>query len=295
MADPFEPNHLFGHVQDAPYFSVPHFMAQKIEHGEGRIYIPQFHTSTGSPPQFHVGPVKFDLIITKFMVLELVVAIIISFLFIGLANKLSRGDVPKGRLANLLESLLFFLRDEVARPAIGKHDADRFLPFIWTMFFFVLGCNLMGMLPWAGSPTGSLSVTGILAIITFGMVVISGSKALGPVGFWKAQVPHMDLPAALAVMLLPMIFVIEVLGLFIKHFELAIRLVANIMAGHIVLAVILAFIAATATHPAWYGVMPASIVGAAMLSLLELFVAFLQAYIFAFLSALFIGAAVHAH
>ena len=282
MADPFEPNHLFGHVQDAPYFVVPQFMAQKIEHGEGKIYIPQPFED-------------FGFIITKFMVLEVVVAAIICFLFIGLANKLSRGDVPKGRLANLLESMLFFLRDEVARPAIGKHDADRFLPFIWTMFFFVLGCNLMGMLPWAGSPTGSLAVTGMLAIITFGTVVLSGSKALGPVGFWKAQVPHMDLPGPLAVLLLPMIFLIEVLGLFIKHFVLAVRLLANIMAGHIVLAVILAFVAATATSNAWYGVMPASIAGAAALSLLELFVAFLQAYIFAFLSALFIGAAVHPH
>jgi F-type H+-transporting ATPase subunit a len=105
----------------------------------------------------------------------------------------------------------------------------------------------------------------------------------------------MELPGPLAIFLLPMIFAIEVLGLFIKHFVLAVRLFANVMAGHLVLTVILAFIVASAAHPAWFGVMSASVTGAATLSLLELFVAFLQAYIFTFLSALFIGAAVHPH
>lgn len=294
MADAFDPNHLFGHVQDADHFVVPRFMAQKVEHGEGKIDIPQpFHAATAAVE--HQEGIHFNFKLTKFMVLEVVVAAIICFLFIRLAQKISRSDVPRGRMTNLLESMLLFLRDQVARPAIGSHDADRFMPFLWTLFFFVLGMNLMGMLPWAGSPTGSLAVTGTLALITFGTVVLSGSKQLGVVGFWKAQVPHMDLPGPLAVILLPMIFVIEVLGLFIKHFVLAVRLLANVMAGHLVLTVILAFIVAAATHPAWWGVMPASVAGAAALSLLELFVAFLQAYIFAFLSALFIGAAVHPH
>ena len=243
----------------------------------------------------HKEGIHFNYKLTKFMVLEVVVAAIICFLFIRLANKISRSDVPRGRMTNLLESMLLFLRDQVARPAIGSHDADRFMPFLWTIFFFVLGMNLMGMLPWAGSPTGALAVTGTLAFITFGTVVLSGSKQLGIVGFWKGQVPHMDLPLLLAIPLIPMIFLIEVLGLFIKHFVLAVRLLANVMAGHLVLTVILAFILAAASHPAWWGVMPASVFGAATLSLLELFVAFLQAYIFAFLSALFIGAAVHPH
>jgi F-type H+-transporting ATPase subunit a len=105
----------------------------------------------------------------------------------------------------------------------------------------------------------------------------------------------MDLPLPLAIMLLPMIFAIEVLGLFIKHFVLAMRLLANMMGGHVVLAVILAFIAASAQSLWWWGVMPASVLGATALSMLELFVAFLQAYIFTFLSALFIGMAVHPH
>jgi F-type H+-transporting ATPase subunit a len=105
----------------------------------------------------------------------------------------------------------------------------------------------------------------------------------------------MDLPLPLAILLKPMIFGIEVLGLCIKHFVLSIRLLANMMAGHLVLAVLVAFILAAWRNPAIYAVFPASVLGAVALSLLELFVAFLQAYIFTFLSALFIGMAVHPH
>jgi F-type H+-transporting ATPase subunit a len=154
---------------------------------------------------------------------------------------------------------------------------------------------LLGLVPWAGSATGALATTGALALLTFATVIFSGMAKLGPVGFWVGQVPHMDLPLPLAILLKPMIFAIEVMGLLIKHFILAMRLLANMMAGHLVLAVILAFIAASATSMAWYAVTPASVLGAVALSLLELFVAFLQAYIFTFLSALFIGMAVHPH
>jgi F-type H+-transporting ATPase subunit a len=196
----------------------------------------------------------------------------------------------------MMEALLVFLRDEVARPAIGHHDADRFLPFIWNMFFFVLFCNLMGMLPWCGSPTGSLWVTAVLSLVTFVVVVGAGMQKYGAVGYWTGLVPHMDLPPVMAFFLKPMLLGIEILGLLIKHVVLAVRLLANMFAGHLVLAVIIAFIAAAAPITAlWLGVTLASVLGAVALNLLELFVAFLQAYIFAFLSALFIGMSVHQH
>jgi F-type H+-transporting ATPase subunit a len=197
----------------------------------------------------------------------------------------------------LFEIMLLFIRDEVARPAIGKHDADKFLPFLWTIFFFILTCNLLGMVPWGGSPTGALATTGALAMCTFAVVVGGGMAKMGPVGFWKSQVPHMELPLVLAILLKPMIFGIEVLGLLIKHFVLAVRLLANMMAGHLVLSVLVIFVAAVAKFGifALLGVGLASVVGATALGLLELFVAFLQAYIFTFLSALFIGMAVHPH
>jgi len=154
---------------------------------------------------------------------------------------------------------------------------------------------LMGMIPWMGSPTGALATTGALAMVTFLVVIVSGMIKLGPAGFWKAQVPHMDLPGPLKYLLIPMIFAIEVFGLMVKHGVLAVRLLANMMAGHVVLAVVVAFIAASFQSMWWYAVAPASVFGATALSMLELFVAFLQAYIFTFLSALFIGMAVHPH
>lgn len=293
--DPLESSHLIGHVKDSDYFELPRFLG-------GKIAIPQPFKTSEPIATIRVGfkPIDdriepFDLKITKFMVLEAVAAIILIVLFSRLAVRIKGGKAPKGRLTNALEAMILFIRDDVARPAIGGHDADHFMPYLLTIFFFIVTCNLLGLFPWAGSATGALATTGALALLTFGTVIFSGMAKLGPVGFWVGQVPHMDLPGPLAVLLKPMIFGIEVLGLLIKHFILAMRLLANMMAGHLVLAVILAFISASAASIAWYAVTPASVFGAVALSLLELFVAFLQAYIFTFLSALFIGMAVHPH
>ena len=198
---------------------------------------------------------------------------------------------------NLFEFILVFIRDEVARPAIGRQEAGRFLPFLWNVFFFILFCNLLGLVPWAGSPTGALAVTGALALISFVMVVGSGMAKFGIVGYWTGMVPHLE-PRALAIVLKPMLTAIEFGGTCIKHCVLAVRLLANMFAGHLVLAVIIGFIAVepVTEHAAlWMGVTIASVFGAAALSLLELFVAFLQAYVFTFLSAVFIGMAVHQH
>ena len=262
------------HVQDSPAFEFPW----------GPFHIPQ-------PPEVF----GYQFHITKFMVLELVAAVLMLAIFIPVARKVAKGQPPRGRFWNLWETMLVFVRDEVVRPAIGKHDADRFLPLVWTLFFFILFCNLLGLLPWAGSPTGSLSVTAALACVTFATVVGTGIRRFGLVKFWTGLVPHMELPLILAILLKPMILVIEVFGLLIKHSILAVRLLANMFAGHLVVGVVVGFIAATAGSPLWYGVMPASVLGAVALNLLELLVAFLQAYIFAFLSALFIGMAVHQH
>jgi F-type H+-transporting ATPase subunit a len=315
--DALNPNHLFGHVQDAPYFDVPRKFSQD---GHGHIFLPQplakpVVGSDGKPVLDAHGHPKYealwqvhtkspivnqivqplDLVLTKFMVIEIAVALIICALFMGLAFRIRHGGTPKGRLWNMLEAFLVYLRDFVAMPAIGSHDAHRFGPLVWTVFFFVLGCNLMGMLPWAGSPTAAFAVTAALAFVVFVTVVGSGMAKLGVWGFWKAQVPHMDLPKPVAIFLVPMIFVIEIFGLLVKHFVLAVRLLANMIGGHVVLAVLLAFIAATASSLMFWGVMPASVLGATALNLLELLVAFIQAYIFAFLTALFIGMAVHPH
>jgi F-type H+-transporting ATPase subunit a len=293
--DPFAKEHLIGHVKDADYFELPRALG-------GKVYLPQWFQTKEPIVTIRVGfkaiddrIEPFDLKITKFMVLEAIVAIVLIALFSLAAARIRRGGAPRGRLTNLLEAMVVYIRDQIARPAIGHHDADRFLPFLLTVFAFVVGCNLFGLLPWAGSATGALATTGAMALLTFGVVIFSGMAKLGPIKFWLAQVPHMDLPAPIGLVLKPMIFVIELMGLCIKHFILAMRLLANMMAGHLVLAVILAFIAASASTMAWYAVTPASVMGLVALSLLELLVAFIQAYIFTFLSALFIGMAVHPH
>ncbi len=281
--NPLDPREVFKHVQDSTHIHVPQFMAPEGSHGHIAI------------PQPFAGKLPFEFKLTKFMVIELLVALLMVFFFVALARALKGGAIPRGRFRNMLEAMLLYFRDHVARPCIGRHDGDKFVPFLWTIFFFILGCNLFGMIPWMGSPTGNLSVTGALALITFLVVLGSGMRKMGAVGFWKAQVPHMDVPGPLKIVLIPMIFLIEVFGLIVKHGVLAVRLLANMMGGHVVLAVILAFIAASAQSLWWWGVMPASVLGATALSMLELFVAFLQAYIFTFLSALFIGMAVHPH
>lgn len=242
-------------------------------------------------------PKVFEFQLTKFMVLELIAAVVMVMLFLPLARRIRSGDPPKGIFWNFFEVMLVFVRDEVARPSIGKHDADRFLPFLWNAFFFILFCNLLGIVPWAGSPTGNLLVTAALAAITLCTVVGSGVGKFGVGGYFKSLVPPMQLPWAIFIPMVVMIFPIEVLGLLIRHTVLAVRLLANMFAGHLVLAVILGFIAAWSNYliMAWLGVTTASIAGSVALTFLELFVAFLQAYIFTFLSALFIGMAVHPH
>jgi F-type H+-transporting ATPase subunit a len=155
----------------------------------------------------------------------------------------------------------------------------------------------MGMVPWAGAPTGAFAVTFALACVTFGTVILFGSQKFGIVGFWLNQVPSMDLPWYMAIIIKPMILAIEILGLFIKHGVLSVRLLANMVAGHLVLMAImmLAFSVAGAMSPNWPLTAVIAIVASTLFSLLELFVAFLQAYVFTFLSALFIGAAIHHH
>lgn len=180
-------------------------------------------------------------------------------------------------------------------PAVeAGHPADQYLPYVWSVFFYILFCNLLGAIPLLGSPTANINVTGVLAIVTFVYVVYCGSQLTGFTGFLQSLVPHMDLPKPIAVVLLPMIWVIEAGGLLIKHGVLAIRLFANIMAGHTVLGVFLGFIA-VADGLLWGLVMPASILGQVAIGMLELFVAFLQAYVFALLASLFISAAVNPH
>jgi F-type H+-transporting ATPase subunit a len=268
----------------------PEKIAEYNHQLDGKILIPQPFGTLKNNYERESG-----FAISKFMILEAVVALILIAVFTILAAKVRNGRPVKGKLWNMFEAFLLFIRDDIARPAIGHHDADRFVPLLWTVFMFVLGCNLLGMIPWVGAPTGSFSVTFGLAMVTFATVIVAGSLRFGIVGFWKNQVPKMGLPLPLAIFIVPMLFAIEVLGLLIKHLVLSIRLLANMVAGHLVLLAIMGLAVAAAASANWHLTATISVIGSALFSLLELFVAFLQAYVFTFLSALFIGAAVHHH
>lgn len=242
------------------------------------------------------GRIPLDLSLTRFMTTEVIAAVLVVLVIVPLARHVSRQHVTRGWFLNMFEAMVLFIRDKVARPAIGGHGADHYLPYLWTIFFFVLFNNLLGMIPGLASATGNINVTAMLALMTLVTVLIAGMRQMGVAGFWVGIVPHMDVPPYLKIFLWPLMFVIEVAGLMIRHTVLAVRLFANMLAGHIVLAVILGFIL-MARHLGWgyWPVAGVSVVGVIALSLLELFLAFLQAYIFTFLSALFIGSALHPH
>ena len=176
------------------------------------------------------------------MVTEVLAAVLVVLVVVPLARHVAKQHVTRGPFLNLFEAMALFIRDQVARPAIGGHGADAFLPFLWTVFFFVLFNNLLGLIPGMASATGNINVTAAMALMTLATVLIAGMRELGVAGFWVGIVPHMDVPAWLKPFLWTLMFVIEVSGLLIRHVVLAVRLFANMFAGHMVLAVILGFI-----------------------------------------------------
>lgn len=225
--------------------------------------------------------------LSKYMALEVVAVGLLLLVAVFAARQISKRGYARGVFANFFESMLLFIRDQVAVPAIGEHDANKHLPYLWTLFLFILVNNLLGMIPNLGSPTGALGCTGALAFSTFIYIHLSGIKKMGFGEYAHAFVPHV--PKAL----FPLMLLIELVGHIIKPCVLAVRLFVNMLAGHTVLYVIMGFIVMVGPGTLYFIVGPASVVGNLLLSFLELFVAFLQAYVFTFLSAIFIGAAIH--
>ncbi|WP_237229064.1 F0F1 ATP synthase subunit A [Rubinisphaera sp. JC750] len=300
------------HVKDAYYYEVPktlwprdyksldevpqfirdahpHATLEQINYDlSGKILIPQ---PFGELKNLY--EVKSGFGISRFMLTETIIAIIVAAVFIWLARRRKKSQIPTGRRENMMEAMVAYVRDEVARPAIG-HGADKFVPFLLTAFFFILACNLLGMIPGIGTVTSSIEVTAALAFCTFSVGVIYGIKQFGPGGYLMNFVPHIDLPWVLAPLKF-LIFLIEILGMLIKHCVLAIRLFGNMVAGHMVLAGVLGAVVAVAGTGYWVTGSFFGILGATALSILEILVAFIQAYVFTMLSALFIGMSVHEH
>jgi F-type H+-transporting ATPase subunit a len=246
------------------------------------------------PPELHL-PNIFGLQITKFMLLEVISALLIVAIYVPLARKMQQGQVVRGPFLNFFEVLLTFVRDQIAKPGLGEHDADRFVPFLWTMFLFILFNNLLGMVPFGGSPTASLFVTAALALIVFVVMHGAGIRKMGFAPYMTSLWPHFDVPFVMGLFIRPLIFVIEWVGVLVRNAVLAVRLFANMFAGHMVLATLLLFIymARNTSVLVWGGVTISSVAGIIALSLLELFIGFLQAFIFTFLTAIFMGMALH--
>jgi F-type H+-transporting ATPase subunit a len=206
--------------------------------------------------------------------------------------------VPTG-FGNAIETICTYIREEVARPNLQEHT-DRFIKYLWTVFFFILTMNLLGLLPIApvsklfgahlgGTPTGNIWVTGSLAVCTLLMMVINGLRLGG-----KSYLAHFSPgPIWLAPLLVPL----ELVGVVAKTFALTVRLFANMLAGHVLLAVLLGFIvnAMAKMGAAGLGIAIPAVAGSVAINMLEIFVAFLQAFIFTFLTALFIGQSVVFH
>lgn len=228
-----------------------------------------------------IGTFTLDLSITNKVFMLMIAAV---FLIIGLslaARSNTRNKVPRG-FGNFVELIIVFLRDEVVIPSMGPAGLN-YLPFFFTLFFFILTGNFLGLIPFLSTPTGSISITAGLAIITFIMTQILGMKNNGALGYWKGLVPP-----GIPIFVLPIMIIVEFLGLLTKPFALCIRLFANMTAGHVVILALIGLIFSLG-----YGATPVSIAFALFIYLLEILVGLLQAYIFTMLSALFIGMAVH--
>ncbi len=256
------------------------------------VHLPRF-----DPVQ--IGPFTLDVSITKHVVFLALAAMLVAFLLIAAARRARRehlaGPVrgPSG-IGNVVEAIILYLRDEVVLRNVGP-DGERFVPYIVTLFFFILFSNLLGLLPWGASPTGNISVTAALAAMTFFVVEGAGVRALGVRGYARTifHVPE-GMPWALKIPMFIILTPVEILGKLTKPFALAIRLYANMTAGHAVVLALTGLLVLAGRTNRLFAV-PAPLVLAIAIMVLEVFVALLQAYIFAMLSSVFIGLIRHAH
>lgn len=222
----------------------------------------------------------FDLSITKHIIMMWIASALLIIVLSLVFRKPKK--VPHG-LANFFEFLIVYLEKDVMRPYLGS-QSRKYAPYLLTAFFFILTCNLLGLVPMGSTATGNISVTAALALLTFFMVQISGIRSHGIVGYFKGLIPP-----GLPIFVLPVMIPVEIIGMCTKHFALAIRLFANMVAGHVVIFTLLGLIF---TFKNWF-VGGITLGGILFVSLLEILIALIQAYIFTILSSVFIGMAVH--
>lgn len=229
----------------------------------------------------------FDMRITKWVIMLWITMLLCLIVFIPLARKIKKDTMgSKSRWVNMWEAIIEFVRKDIVQTNFHGSDAAIAGPYFTTVFFFILFANLSGLFPGASTATGNLAVTAGLALCTLAGILGVGLVKQGPMYLVKGFVP-----SGVPVFLFPLLWVLELVGILIKPFALMIRLFANMTAGHIVIVICLYLI--IMFQKLWIG--PFSILGALMIYLLELLVAFIQAYIFASLSAMYISDSTHSH
>lgn len=274
------------------------FSSKKIAHGHAHLGFQMGHGMHGEKSLEGVivevdehgelveAGIPLDFSITKNVFMMLLSVILLLWVFLSLARSYKRTGIsePKG-LQGFLEPVIVFIEEDVARPNIGEEKYHRYMPYLLTVFFFILLNNLMGLIPFfpfGANVTGNIAVTGVLAVFTFLITQFSGNR-----GYWQ----HIFNTPGVPVWLAPIMIPVEIIGMFTKPFALMIRLFANITAGHIIVLSLISMIFIFKS----VGMSVPSLVMVLFMDCIEILVAFLQAYIFTLLSALFIGLAMPEH
>jgi F-type H+-transporting ATPase subunit a len=226
--------------------------------------------------RFELFGLDINMSISKHVLIMFVAAGLLLLMGIVIRKKLAL--IPKG-FVSFIEAFVIFIRDEIAIPTMGKHAAASYVPYLCTTFFFILICNLLGLVPYSTTATGNISVTAGLALMAFFTIQFAGMKKMGVFGYFGHLVPS-GVPWWLS----PVMVVVELMGMFAKPFALCVRLFANMVAGHVVILSLigLIFVMGVAASPVSVGF-------GVFMYVLEILVAFLQAYIFTMLTSLFIG------
>ncbi len=260
------------HTIELPYWKAPYYK---------EVELPRV-----APIRF--GGVSIDLSPTKQAVFLTLAAVLVGLVFLYASRQIARaqaaGHPPRG-FAAAMEATVLYVRQEVILPNVGPHG-EGYVNYLLTVFFFLLTCNLLGLLPWSTTPTSNIAVTGAMALVSFAVIEISGMRTLGLKGYLQTIffLPE-GLPTALKPLMLVIMTPIEIIGKLAKPFALAVRLFANMTAGHVV---VLALIGLTFFFQSYLVGVAASFMALAIMGL-ELFVAFLQAYVFTLLTSVFIG------
>lgn len=266
-----EHGNVIGHILEHKVADTPFI----DEYPFPELHLPQF-------APIHLGALTIDLSFSRHLMYLWFASLLTVVLLWIAARQNARKPVPKG-FGNMIEAVIVFIRDEIATPVLG-HSAKKYLPLLLTFFFFIAITNLLGLLPWSATATGNINVTASLALISFGMMMLGGMRHNGLFGFFKGLIPH-GIPA----WLIPLMFVIEIIGLLTKPFALTVRLFANMLSGGLVIGAFYGLIFGLHT----IFIAPVSLGFLLFMTLLKIFVCLLQAYIFTMLSTFFLSMAVH--